>query len=457
MAQQFLVRTDIAAPAREVFAWHARPGAFERLVPPWESVRVIARQGGIEEGATTVLEMRVGPVPLRWTARHLECVPGVQFVDEQEGGPFSAWRHTHRFLTGADQHHSVLEDDIRYVPPLGAAGRLADRALVRPRLRRTFRYRHATTRADIETQRRYAGPAMRIAVTGASGLIGSQLVPFLTTAGHEVVRILRGPSAGPGTAGWDVTTGALDEAALGHVDAVVHLAGAGIADQRWSPSYKREIRDSRVGPTRALSEWLAARPHPPSVLACASAIGYYGDRGDEALTEASAPGQGFLPEVCTEWERTTQAAQDRGIRVVHLRTGIVLTPKGGALKKMLPAFLAGVGGPVGTGRQWMSWISIDDLIGAAYHAMATPALAGPVNLTAPAPVTSAEFSATLARVLRRPAVVRVPAFAIRALFGEMGEDLLLDGQRVLPGVLQRTGYTFRHPRLEDALRHLLGR
>jgi uncharacterized protein (TIGR01777 family) len=241
------------------------------------------------------------------------------------------------------------------------------------------------------------------------------------------------------------------------VDAVVHLAGAGIADQRWSPSYKREIRDSRVGPTRALSEWLAARPHPPSVLACASAIGYYGDRGDEALTEASAPGQGFLPEVCTEWERTTQAAQDRGIRVVHLRTGIVLTPKGGALKKMLPAFLAGVGGPVGTGRQWMSWISIDDLIGAAYHAMATPALAGPVNLTAPAPVTSAEFSATLARVLRRPAVVRVPAFAIRALFGEMGEDLLLDGQRVLPGVLQRTGYTFRHPRLEDALRHLLGR
>jgi hypothetical protein len=329
--------------------------------------------------------------------------------------------------------------------------------MVRPRLTRTFRYRRATTEADIEAQQRYAGRAMRIAITGASGLIGSQLVPYLTTAGHHVVRLVRGATTGPGTAGWNVATGEVDDTALGHADALVHLAGAGIADRRWSDDYKREIRDSRVGPTRAACEWFARRPQPPSVIVCGSAVGYYGQRGDEALTEGSAPGTGYLPEVCVEWERASRPAQDRGIRVVHLRTGIVLTPRGGALKKMLPPFLAGVGGPVGPGTQWMSWISIDDLIAAACYALATPTIAGPVNATAPAPVTNAGFSTTLARVLRRPALFRVPAFAIRTLFGEMGDELLLGGQRVLPGVLQRSGYVFRHPTLEETLRHVLGR
>lgn len=455
--RRFVSRSVIAAPAADVFAWHARPGAFERLVPPWEGVRLLAREGGLEDGSSAVLELRVGPVPIRWTARHRDCVPGEQFVDVQEGGPFTTWRHTHRFLPAERAGHSTLEDSIEYVPPFGLLGRIADGVMVRPRLARTFKYRHATTTADIEAQQRYAGGAMRIAITGASGLIGSQLIPFLTTAGHHVVRLVRGATAGPGTAGWNVATGEVDEGALGHADALVHLAGAGIADRRWSEEYKREIRDSRVGPTRALCQWFARRPQPPSVIVCGSAVGYYGQRGDEVLTEASAPGAGYLPEVCVEWERAAQPAQDRGIRVVHLRTGIVLTPRGGALKKMLPPFLAGVGGPVGPGTQWMSWISVDDLVAAAYHALATPAIAGPVNATAPSPVTNAEFSTTLARVLRRPALFRVPAFAIHAMFGEMGDQLLLGGQRVLPGVLQETGYVFRHSTLEEALRHVLGR
>lgn len=456
MPQRFLARVEIDAPAANVFAWHARPGALDRLLPPWEDVRVVRRSAGIDAGASTVLEMRLGPVPLRWTARHTECTPRASFVDEQESGPFSSWRHTHRFLD-ARGGRCVLEDDIAYEPPLGVLGRAATPVVVEPRLRRTFRYRHATTKADIETQRRYAGAAMRIAITGASGLIGSQLVPFLTTAGHDVVRLVRGATAGPGTAGWNPETGAIDETALGRVDAVFHLAGAGIADRRWSDSYKKEIRDSRVGPTRALAEWLARRPSPPPVLLCASAVGFYGNRGDEALTEASPRGDGFLPEVCAEWERAAEPAGAAGMRVVHLRTGIVLTPKGGALKKMLPPFLAGAGGATGPGTQWMSWISIDDLLGAALHALATPSVSGAVNATAPAPVTNEEFTATLARVIHRPALFRVPAFAIRALFGEMGEDLLLGGQRVLPDVLQRTGYVFRHTTLEAALRHVLGR
>ena len=292
-----------------MFAWHARAGAFERLTPPWESVRIIEREGGIEDGARAVLEMRVGPVPVRWTARHLDGVPGRQFVDEQEGGPFAEWRHTHRFLPSGDGGSSWLEDEIAYRPPFGPAGALADLLMVRPRLERTFRYRHATTKADIESQRRYAGRTMRIAVTGASGLIGSQLVPFLTTAGHEVVRLVRGAGHGPGTAAWNLATGEVDEAALGHVDAVVHLAGAGIADRRWTQDYKREIRESRVAPTRALCQWLARREHPPSVMVCASAVGYYGNRGDERLDETSAPGAGYLPEVCAEWEHAARAGR----------------------------------------------------------------------------------------------------------------------------------------------------
>jgi uncharacterized protein (TIGR01777 family) len=244
---------------------------------------------------------------------------------------------------------------------------------------------------------------------------------------------------------------------MGPVGAVVHLAGAGIADRRWTDAYKKEILDSRVGPTRALSAWLASRPQRPATLICASAIGFYGNRDDEALDERSAAGNGFLAEVCVAWERAADPARDAGVRVVHLRTGIVLSRDGGALAKMLPAFRAGVGGPLGSGEQFMSWVSVDDYVAGTTHAIGTSALAGPVNITAPMPVTSREFAEVLARVLHRPALFRVPAVAVRTLFGEMGQALLLDGQRVLPAALLASGYVFRHQDLEDALRHALGR
>jgi uncharacterized protein (TIGR01777 family) len=383
-------------------------------------------------------------------------VAGRQFVDEQVGGPFARWRHTHR-VTPLGPDRARLEDDIDYAPPLGWLGGLADAAVVRARLARTFAYRHAVTRDDIETHRRYAGPAMRIAITGASGLVGSHLVPFLTTAGHDVVRLVRGAVSAPGDVRWDPATGAVDHDALGPVDAIVHLAGAGIADRRWTDAYKRQIRDSRVGPTTALSRTLAALPRRPQVLVSASAIGYYGNRGDEPLSERSAPGTGFLPDICVAWERAAQPAADAGIRVVHPRLGIVLSRRGGALAKMLPPFLLGAGGRVGAGTQYMSWIGLDDVLGAIYHALRTPGVTGPLNLTAPSPVTNAEFTATLAHVLRRPAIVPAPAFALRAAFGEMADALLLGGQRVLPEALTATGYVFRHASLEAALRHALGR
>jgi uncharacterized protein (TIGR01777 family) len=453
---RFLRRTTIGASAESVFAWHARPGAFERLVPPWDRVRVIERSGSIGDGDRLVLQMRVGPAAVRWTAVHRDLVEGRQFVDEQRGGPFARWVHTHRFIEDGPRQ-CVLEDDIDYEPPLGPIGRLASNWLVAPRLDRTFGYRHAVTSDDILTWQRYAGGPMRVAVTGSSGLIGSHLVPMLSTGGHDVVGLVRGQVQGPGQARWDPSSGDLDTAALGEVDAVVHLAGAGIADRRWSDAYKREIAGSRAGPTEALCRALARRSPRPSVLVCASAIGFYGDRGDEIVDESSPAGDGFLAATCSAWERATAPALDAGIRVVNARIGIVLTPRGGALAKMLPPMLAGVAGRVGSGRQFMSWIAIDDVLGAIAHAMGTPSVRGPMNVTAPSPVTNAEFTATLARVVRRPAVLPVPAFALRAIFGEMGEALLLGGQRVLPRVLEQTGYVFRHASLEAGLRHLLGR
>ncbi len=452
---RFFRSIDIDATPGDVFAWHARPGAFERLVPPWEQIRVVERSGSIQDGDEALLEMRVGPVPVRWRARHRDFVAGRQFADEQVGGPFARWLHTHRVVPSGQG--ARLEDDVDYAPPLGPFGVLADRLVVRRRLARTFTYRHAVTKGDIETHRRYAGPAMRIAITGASGLVGSHLVPYLTTAGHQVVRLVRRAGGEPGTAAWDPATGEVDVAAIGPVDAVVHLAGAGIADRRWSEAHKRAIRDSRVGPTEALCRRLAALPSPPRTLVCASAIGFYGDRGEEELTEASAPGTGFLPEVCLAWERGAAPARDAGIRVVHARLGIVLSPRGGALKSMLLPFRLGAGGRLGSGRQYMSWVGLDDVLGAVLHALSTPGLEGPMNVTGPAPVTNAEFTATLARVLGRPALFPVPAFALEALFGEMGRALLLEGQRVLPGALLAGGYRFRHPTLELALRHVLGR
>lgn len=298
---------------------------------------------------------------------------------------------------------------------------------------------------------------MNVAITGSTGLLGAALVPRLTSGNHGVVRLVRGTPAtasGERVARWDPDTGAV-EPGLDGVDAVVHLAGESVAGGRWTEARKRRIRESRVGATRRLCETLARQPAPPRVLVCASAIGYYGDRGDEVLREESAPGTGFLPTVCREWEAAAEPAARRGIRVVHLRIGLVLSPKGGALAAMLPVFRLGLGGPVGSGAQWMSWIGMDDTLGAILHALMNEALAGPVNLVAPAPVTNREFARTLARVLRRPAIVPFPAFAARLVFGQMADELLLASARVEPARLRATGYAFRDVTLEGALRRLL--
>ena len=297
---------------------------------------------------------------------------------------------------------------------------------------------------------------MRVAITGSSGLIGRALCARLGEHGHDVTPVVRRVAA-PGEIAWDPQRGELDPADLTGVDAVVNLAGAAIADHRWTDSYKREILDSRTRATTLIAKAIADADDGPLVLLSGSGIDVYGDRGDEPVDETSSNGAGFLSDVCERWEASTAAAEAAGVRVAHLRTSMVLSAKGGALRKMLPLYRLGLGGRTGRGKQWVSWISIDDEVGAIEHLLASDA-SGPVNLTAPNPVTNADFARTLGSVLKRPAILPLPSFAPKLLLGsELVETLLVEGKRVLPSVLEGDGYTFAHPTLETALRAVLGR
>lgn len=452
----FVKRSRINVPAEEVFRWHTRPGALERLIPPWTTVEVLERTGGVEDGSRVVMRMPVGPTRVRWVAEHRDYVDGAQFRDVQIEGPFSFWEHTHR-VDADGARACYLEDRVEYELPYGAAGSLLGGGFVHDMLERMFTYRHRLTSQDLATHAAYRNGPLNVLVSGASGLVGSALVPFLTTGGHRVTRLSRSPHPGEAAIQWDPSAGQIDIAGLEGMDAVVHLAGENIAAGRWNEATKARISDSRRQGTQLLAASLARLTTRPRVLVSASAIGFYGDRGAELLQEDSPAGSGFLADVCREWEAATAAAVDSGIRVINLRIGVVLSAAGGALAKLLPPFQLGAGGRVGSGQQYMSWIALDDLIGVILHAISTEALRGPVNGTAPSPVTNQEFTKTLGRVLGRPTILPVPAAALRLALGEMADEMLLASQRVQPTRLEATRYSFRFPDLEGALRHTLGR
>lgn len=437
----YVATQQIARPVPEVFAWHTRPGALERLSPPWQPVRVIREAGSLREG-TAVLGL---PAGRRWVAQHLpaEYDDGRRFADRLESRPFVVpvrWHHVHEF-SGDDV--TVLTDRVETTAP--------DRML-----RAMFAYRHRQLSDDLAAHAwaRALQPApLTVAVTGASGTVGRALTAFLSGGGHRVVRLVRGRARSGDERTWD--TAAPAPGLLDGVDAVVHLAGASIAG-RFTDAHRAAVRESRIEPTRRLAQ-AAAREGVPTFVS-ASAIGFYGpDRDAEELTEQSPRGAGFLADVVAEWEDAAAAAAAGGARSVMIRTGIVQTPRGGALRLQWPLFLTGLGGPIGSGRQWLSWIGIDDLLDVYLRALVDERLSGPVNAVAPEPVTGRDYATALGRAVHRPSVVPAPELGPRLLLGDQGaQEVALASQRVAPARLIDVGHRFRHPEVEGVLRHLLG-
>jgi uncharacterized protein (TIGR01777 family) len=436
-------------PSDEVFAWHARPGAIHRLIPPWQPMTAVQEAASLADGRA-VLGL---PGGLRWYAQHDLAAydPPHRFADDLTAGGIRSWptlvtrrwRHTHEFADRGDGT-TLLTDTVDTPVPARA-------------LRSTFVYRHRQTADDLAAHRTAAEQGMTpmtVAVTGATGLVGTALCAFLSTGGHRVIRLTRSPGAGPDARLWDPEDPSPD--LLIGVDAVVHLAGESIAG-RFSDHHKTEIRSSRIGPTRRLAE-IAANTEGIKVFVSASAIGFYGyDRGDTELTEDSSRGEGFLADVVSDWESATAPAAEAGLRVVQVRTGIVQAARGGTLALLKPLFSVGLGGKLGSGRQWLSWIGIDDLTDIYHRALYDQRLSGPVNAVGPDPVRNVDYTAALAQVQHRPAVLRVPSFGPRLLLGAEGvRELAEASQRVSPTKLLGVGHRFRHRSVSDALAHQLG-
>jgi uncharacterized protein len=430
----------------EVFSWHARPGAVRRLTPPWQPITVLSEAGSLRNGRA-VLGL---PGGVRWVAA---CQPGgydppYAFADSLTSLPLP-WRHTHRFSPAGET--ATLVTDVVETP-------LPARVL-----RPVFAWRHRQLAADLAAlgrARQISRDSLTIAVTGSSGLIGSALTALLTASGHQIIRLVRRPPRHAGERYWQPEDPGPE--LLDGVDAVIHLAGAPIGG-RFTPDRKNQIRDSRILPTRLLAERAeqatdGAEPRLRAFVT-ASAIGIYGpDRGEEILTETSPRGGGFLADVVAGWEDATAAAAAAGVRTVQVRTGIVQTPRGGPLRLLRPLFEAGLGGRLGTGRQWLAWIALDDLLDIYLRAVLDPGLSGPVNAVAPEPVRNADYTRTLAGVLRRPAALPVPGFGPRLLLGSEGaRELAEASQHIRPERLIQAGHRFRQPELDGALRHLLGR
>jgi uncharacterized protein (TIGR01777 family) len=436
-------------PLDEVWAWHTRPGAMHRLVPPWQPMRVVKETESLADG-TAILGL---PGGLRWIAKHDPAGydPPYQFLDVLSSDGLMTlpprvigwWRHTHRYSDdggGRTRVHDIVDTTVP-----GAA------------LRSTFAYRHRQLAEDLAAHADAAAAgagSLVIAMTGSSGLVGTALSAFLSTGGHRVIKLVRGEPANTNERLWEPSQPAAD--LLDGVDAVVHLAGESIAG-RFTEQHRRAIRDSRIEPTRRLAR-TAAETDGVKAFVSASAIGFYGhDCGDSVLDEDSPRGSGFLADVVADWEQATDPAAEAGLKVVTVRTGIVQAAAGGTLRLLRPLFAAGLGGRLGSGRQWLSWIGIDDLLDIYYRALYDPRLTGPVNAVAPNPVRNADYTRALAQTMHRPALLPVPSIGPRLLLGKQGAmELAEANQRVAPVKLESLGHGFRQPTVADALGHQLG-
>lgn len=459
----FSSEITVPHPVADVFAWHERPGALVRLCPPWNSSVAEPPSDGLAVGSKATLRLDVpgtfGTVGVDWVAEHVALDPGAHFSDVMVSGPLRRWRHRHDFASARDGEATTITDSIDFNGPIPGLDAIQG-PVIRRVLARNFAYRERQLSGDLAFHAAHAGPRRVVAVAGASGMIGTQLCALLSTGGNEVRRLVRRPVAAADEISWDPEAGALDPDDLADVDVVVHLGGRTIGG-RFTAANKRAMRNSRLDSTRLLASAIAELSGRGRDIAfvCASAIGIYGaHRGDELLDEHAEAGDDFLASLCRDWERATAPAADAGARVVNVRTGIVQSPNGGALGRQLPLFRLGLGGRLGDGKQWVSWISIDDIVGVFAHVSLTPGIHGPLNAVAPEPVRAATYASSLGSVLHRPAVLPVPAFGPALLLGREGaSDVALASQRVAADALARSGYEFRQPTLAAALGHVLGR
>lgn len=458
-----LARSTFGVDAATLFAWHERPGAFQRLAPPWQEIKLVSQSGGIRDGGSVVFRSRAGPVPFTWHALHRGFVPGRQFVDEQRKGPFAKWVHTHDIAPGPAPNSSVLTDKVEFALPMHSlAWRFAGAGLKRD-LERLFAFRHARLRDDLAMHADLASwqgqPRwLRVGVSGSSGAIGSALAAVLCTAGHDVVRLVR-RKAGVGEVLWQPGAGAkggqLAPDALDGLDAMVHLAGEPVVTGRWTRRKRERIRSSRVDGTRLIANTIAASTKPPKVLVVASGVGLYGDRGDQELTEAAGVGSGFLAEVSRDWEAAAEPARAAGVRVVHLRIGAALARRSGLMRALVPWFRAGLGCVPGEGQAWWPWVDMDDVIASTLFAIAREEISGAINVVSPMSVRSADFARTLAEAVDRSLLARMPAGLLQVILGDKAEALLVSC-RAVPEKLRRAGYRFIAPDLAQSLKRQLG-
>jgi uncharacterized protein (TIGR01777 family) len=453
-SHSFHWKSILPNPITEVFVWHTRPGAFERLNAPWRPVRVIRSSAGLAVGSQVEIRIPIfGGIGIPWQLTHTAYDPPQMFRDEQIRGPFRQWSHTHSFI-GESETTTTMHDAIEYQLPYGAS--VLNWALQRE-LRRLFTFRHSILTADLELHSRWRHkPRKTILIAGASGFIGHALRAFLSTGGHSVLTLVRRAPRSTGELFWDPSNSILDPQVFNGVDAVINLCGENIAAGRWNHHRKTQIEESRVRATALLARTIATLPVPPEVCINASGCGFYGDTGETEVDESAPAGSDFLARVCTAWEAASSPLEPSSCRNVHLRLGIVLNASGGALSKMLPAFCCGVGGRLGSGQQFVSWIGLQDLLGIFEHTLYTEELSGPVNCVSPHPCTNREFTATLAHVVRRPALLPAPALALRLVLGEMSQ-MLLSSSRVRPQRLLDSGYRFIHPELRTALQFECGK
>ncbi len=458
----FVKRVKLSSNIETVFEYHTHEEAINRLIPPWSPLQVLKSNTDLKNGTIAILRLKIGPFGIRWIAQHSGYIQNRQFQDRMIKGPLKYWLHTHSFIPN-EINNCIMEDRIDYSPPFGLlAGNNFINKKIGDKLYQLFYYRHHILKNDMNLLKLVGNNnGKKVLITGSTGLIGSALVPFLNTVGnHHITRMVRPLSKyrdnNTRIVKWDPEKDKIDIDNLNGFDTIIHLGGENIFG-RWSNSKKRKLFDSRIKTTRFLCDSLSKLKSPPSTLICASAIGFYGSQGSNVLTEETSPGSGFLSDVCQKWEDSTESAKSIGIRVINARFGMVLTPKGGILQKLVKPSVLKIGLKFPDENQYVSWVSIEDVIGCILYFIRDSSIKGPVNVVSPNPIKMSEFMKVLSQVLDNKIIVPIAKSPLKLAFGEFADYVVSSSSYVLPKKLALAGYTFLNTNLENTLRLLLGR